>query len=143
MSSTSNTKPWDFLDEYRGKDFSGEWPTFPELLRIQVKRFGERPYFTDFEGENETKNTLTYSQVFANIEKLAKWMISQGLKKGDKVAVSGKNSPEWGTVYLATLYASGIIVPIDNGLKEADVLNILNTAKPKIIIADDEKIEYL
>lgn len=143
MSSTSNTKPWDFLDEYRGKDFYGEWPTFPELLRIQVKRFGERPYFTDFEGENETKNTLTYSQVFANIEKLAKWMISQGLKKGDKVAVSGKNSPEWGTVYLATLYASGIIVPIDNGLKEADVLNILNTAKPKIIIADDEKIEYL
>ena len=25
-------KPWDFLDEYRGKEFSGEWPTVPEMF---------------------------------------------------------------------------------------------------------------
>jgi len=135
--------PWAFFDEFRGKDFNGEWPTFPELLGIQTKRFGDRPYFTDFEGDHGAKNTLTYAQVYDKVQILAKWMIAQGIQKGDKIAVSGKNSPEWGVVYLAAFFASAIIVPIDNGLHEPDVLNILNTAKPKIIFVDDEKISWV
>lgn len=135
--------PWGFLEAYRGKEFCGEWPTFPELINIQVKRFGERPYFTDFDGPDGSKRTLTYAQVHEKILQLASWMIENGIKKGDKVAVSGKNSPEWALVYLATFYASGIVVPIDNGLHENEVCNIINTAQVKIIIADDEKCEYL
>lgn len=135
--------PWAFLEEYRGKAFTGEWPTFPELVEIQVKRFGERPYFTDFDGPDGSKRTLTYSQSYEKIIQLAKWLIANGIKKGDRVAVSGKNSPEWGIAYIATFFASGIIVPIDNGLHENEVCNIINTAQAKIIIADDEKCEYL
>ena len=131
------------IDEFRGKDFNGEWPTFPEMLQIQVKRNGDRPYFTDFEGSNGSKNTLTYNQVFEKVTVLANWLIANGIKKGDKVVVSGKNSPEWGVVYLATLYASGIIVPVDNGLHEPDVCKIIKRSEPKIAIVDSEKIDFL
>ncbi|MCQ2588230.1 MAG: AMP-binding protein [Treponema sp.] len=143
MSKLIKRNPWKFLDEYRGKDFTGEWPTFPELLNIQVKRFGERPCFTDFEGENGTKRTFTYSQVVENVKKLALWLIENGLKKGDRVAVAGKNSPEWATAYLATLYASGVVVPIADSLHDPETGNIINASTPKFAFVDDSKIPYL
>jgi long-chain acyl-CoA synthetase len=41
---------WKYLDDegLRGKAFTGEWPTLPELLQITTARFGDRPFFTDF-----------------------------------------------------------------------------------------------
>ena len=126
----------------RGTDFKGEWPTFPELLRIQRKRNGERPCFTAFDGPGDSKRTLTYNEVVANVESLANWLTANGLKKGDRVAVMGKNSPEWATAYLATLFASGIVVPVDNGLHEPEVVNIVTTAEPAFVFCDDEKAEF-
>lgn len=142
MSKLDSKLPWSYLEEFRGKDFTGDWPTFPELLRIQVKRNGSRPFLTDFDGPHGAKQSYTYQQVLENVEKLAKWMISNGLKKGDRVAVMGKNSPEWAVVYLATLFASGIIIPVDNGLHEPDVINVVNTAEPSFVFCDDEKAPF-
>ena len=143
MAKKEKRIPWKFLDEYRGRDFSGEWPTFPELLEIQSKRFAERPYFTDFDGPDGSKRSWTYSQVNALVHQIADFMISEGIKKGDRIAVSGKNSPEWGMVYLAALYASAIIVPVDNGLYQKEVENIVNTAEPKMFFCEDDKYDYL
>ena len=139
MSKKEKILPWAFLEEFRGKDFLGQWPTLPEMFEITVKRFGSRSCFTDFDPE---KHTLTYSQVLANVKKLANWILSQGLKKGDRVAVSGKNSPEWATVYLATLFAGGIIVPIDYGLHDKEVENLLKASNPKLFFVDEEKYDY-
>ena len=120
MAKKQKPLPWAFLDEFRGKSFTGEWPTLPEMFSITVSRYPNNSCFTDFEPE---KITLSYSQVLANVQKLANWMLSQGVKKGDRVAVSGKNSPEWTTVYLATLFAGGIVVPIDYGLHDKEICN--------------------
>ena len=142
MSNPANTLPWSYLEEFRGKNFKGEWPTFPEMLQIQVLRNGSRPFFTDFEGPDGAKQSYTYQQVFENVQQLAKWMIENGVKKGDRVAVMGKNSPEWATVYLAALYASAIIVPVDNGLHENEVVNIVKVAEPKLVVCDDDKAAF-
>jgi len=139
MKKSKTQTPWAYLDEFRNKDFFGEWPTFPQMLDIQVKRNGNRPFFTDFDGPNESKQTMTFKEVLENVQTLAKWLTANGLKKGDRVAVMGKNSPEWATVYLGVLYASGIIVPIDNGLHEPDVVNIIKTSSPKFVFCDDDK----
>jgi len=88
MKNASNTTPWSFLDEWRGKIFTGEWPTLPEMLRITVARYPDRPCFTDF---SPNKHTLTYSEVLSNVEKLSAWLSAGGVKKGTHVAVSGKN----------------------------------------------------
>ena len=137
-----NNIPWKYLEDFRGTAFSGEWPTFPELLRIQVKRNGDRPFFTAFDGPGDSKRTLTYSEVLNNVITLANWLTSNGLKKGDRIAVMGKNSPEWATAYLATLYASGIVVPVDNGLHEPEVVNIVKTAEPSFVFCDDDRAEF-
>lgn len=133
---------WKFLDEYRGKVFDGEWPTLPEMIHITAMRWGDRPCFVDFEGENGSKRSFTYNQVWQNIQTLAQWLMANGVKYGDHVAVSGKNSPEWATVFFAIQLAGGVSIPLDFALHEPEMENLLNTAKPKIFFVDEDKYEY-
>ena len=137
--AVTDRKPWAFLDAYRGTDFKGEWPTLPEMFRITVKRFGNRPCFTVFEQE---KHTLTYNEVLEKVERLAQWLAAQGVKKGDRVAVSGKNSPEWATVYVGALFAGAVIVPIDYALHEKEIENLLRASDPKVFFVDEERYEH-
>jgi len=136
-------QPWKYLDTYRGKAFTGEWPTFPEMFKIETERFADRPCFTDFSGPNGDKKTLTYKEVYSNVIKLAQWLIANGLKKGDRVAISGKNSPEWCTAFMATHFASGVVIPIADVLHTAEVTNLFKVAEPKFAFFDDGKIPYL
>jgi len=132
-------KPWAFLDDWRGKEFSGEWPTIPEMFRISAKRYGERNCFTSFEPD---RVTLTYGEALARIETLAAWLASKGVRRGDRVAVSGKNSPEWAVAYIATMFAGATVVPIDYGLHDHEIENLLRASEPKIFFVDEEKYDH-
>lgn len=143
MGKLIKREPWKYLDEFRGKDFNGEWPSLPQLLIIQAKRYGERPCFTDFDGPNGSKQTITYSEVLDKVQNLAKWLAANGLEKGDRVAVAGKNSPEWAVSYLATMYAGGVVVPIADSLHDAETANLVKASEAKIALVDDKKIPSL
>ena len=142
MQSLKNYNPIKFLDNYRDKDFHGEWPTLVEMLKITVKRFGERNAFTDWDTDDGSKRTYSYNEVFVKVEKLAKWLVQNGVEKGDRIAVSGKNSPEWATVYLAAHFAGAVICPIDYALHEDEIENLLKTAEPKFLFIDFEKFNH-
>jgi long-chain acyl-CoA synthetase len=128
--------PWAFLDEYRGRFFSGEWPTLPELFRITTFRHGARTCFTVFEPE---RISLSYSEALQKIEAASRWLHSRGVGKGDKIAVTGKNSPEWTVAYLAALFANAVVVPVDYQLKDEELDLLISTSKAKILFVDEEK----
>ena len=132
-------RPWAFLDAWRGKKFTGEWPTLPEMFEITTERYPDRNCLTVFEPD---RITLTYSETLAAIKKLAGWFTAHGVKKGTHIAVSGKNSSEWVIVYLAALYAGGAIIPIDYGLHNYEISSLLKTAKPLFFFVDEEKYDY-
>ena len=131
--------PWSFLEAWRGKKFSGEWPTLPEMFEITAERFPDRNCLTVFEPD---RITLTYSETLTAIKRLAGWLVSHGVKKGSHVAVSGKNSSEWAVVYLSVLYAGGIIIPIDYALHTYEITALLNTAHPLFFFVDEEKYDH-
>jgi long-chain acyl-CoA synthetase len=132
----SDVTPWAFLEEYRGTFFTGEWPALPEMYRITVARHGRRPCFTVFE---PGRVTLTYNEALAKIEALARWLHSQGIRKGDMVAVTGKNSPEWAVAYLGIVFAGAVVVPIDYQLKNEETDLLIKTAHAGILFVDEEK----
>ncbi|MBR5400206.1 MAG: AMP-binding protein [Treponema sp.] len=136
------TDPTAWLEEYRGKDFTGSWPTMKEMFDLTVKRYPNNNCFTDFDGPGGSRRTLNYTQAKEKILQLAAWLAANGVKYQDRVAVSGKNSPEWTVVYLAAFYAGATIVPIDYGLHNEETENLLNTAEPKFFFVDAEKYDY-
>lgn len=134
-----NKKPWAFLDEFRGKNFTGEWPTLPEMFEITASRYPERNCLTVFEPD---RITLSYSETLEAIKRLAYWMTENGAGKGKHIAVTGKNSPEWAVVYLASLFTGATIVPIDYGLHNEEIEVLLKTAKPILFFVDEEKFPH-
>ncbi len=134
-----STMPWDFLKEYHGTFFSGEWPTLPELFRITAHRFPDRPCFTLYEPD---RISLTYREALEKIQQTASYLHSLGVGPESKVAVSGLNSPEWAVAYLGILFAGAVVVPIDYQLKNSEIENLLNTAEVKIFFVDEEKFDH-
>ena len=137
------SRPWDFLDDYRNGtsdvvDIAGEWPTLPELFDITVDRYSSRRAFTAFEPE---ELTLTYAEVQRRVRSAAQYLQSLGIRPGDRVAVTGKNSPEWATAYIAVLYAGGVVVPIDYQLQSKDISGLMGRAGVKAIFVDTEKYD--
>ncbi|MDR2403036.1 MAG: AMP-binding protein [Spirochaetaceae bacterium] len=128
--------PWAFLEEFRGQFFTGTWPTLPEMFRITVARYGDRPCFTIYE---QTRISLTYREALEKITAVARWLHNKGIRKGDTVAVTGKNAPEWTVAYLGILFAGATVVPIDQQLKGEETDLLLGTAKVRMLFTDEEK----
>ncbi|MDR1286023.1 MAG: AMP-binding protein [Treponema sp.] len=129
---------WGFLEEFRGKYFTGQWPTLPEMYRITVFRFGERPCFTIYEPD---RISLTYRESLARIEAVARWLHEKGIRRGDKVAVTGKNSPEWAVAYMGILFSGATVVPLDYQLKAEEADLLLETSHAAILFVDEEKYD--
>ncbi|OQY30981.1 MAG: long-chain fatty acid--CoA ligase [Spirochaetaceae bacterium 4572_59] len=134
-----NTRPWDFLEEYKGTFFKGEWPTLPEMLKITVDRYPHRRAFTSFAPELLEFN---FSEVLETSELLGQYLHSQGVKKGMRVGVTGKNSPEWALAYLGTLFAGAVVVPLDYGLKSEELFGLMKVAEVDILFCDNEKYDF-
>jgi len=139
MSVPYTEKPWEFLKDYKGKAFLGQWPTLPEMYKISVSRFQDRPCFTVYDPD---RISLNYTESLKLIESIARWLHSKGIKKGDRVAVTGKNAPEWSIAYLGILFAGGVVVPIDYQLKNEETDTLLKASGSRILFVDEEKYEY-
>ena len=129
---------FQFLEEFRGKLFSGDIPTLPELFLVTEARFSERRCFTAYLPE---ETTLSFREAKEKIYKLAGSLLNKGLKKGDRVVLSGKNSPEWAISYLAVLTAGGIVVPIDYMMSDKEIEMLTEFSESRFLIIDEEKYD--
>ena len=130
---------WGFLDDFRGKVFQGKWPTLPEMFKITVMRYGERRCFTIFEPD---RITLNYNESLKIIEAVARWLHSKGIRRGDKIALTGKNVPEWTVAYLGILFAGATVVPIDYQLKNEETDALIKASDSRMLFVDEEKHSY-
>ena len=133
-----NPDAFAFLDQYRGKDFTGTWPTVVEMFEISCKRFGDRPCFKAFHPKDLF---LTYNEVREKVLQISNYLLSTGVKKGDKIAVSGKNSPEWAIAYLAVLYAGAIVVPLDITYNDTDMETLMAFGGVSRIFIDSDRVD--
>ncbi len=133
-------QPWDFLDGYRGKRFSGEWPTIPEMFLLTVERHPRRRCFTGFEPQ---PLSFSYAEAAQAVARIAGHLSARGVKAGDRVVLTGKNSPEWALAYLAILATGAVVVPIDYQLHVAQIQHLVEFAEARLVIADEEKFDSL
>ena len=125
---------------YQGKKYMGQWPTFREMMEISEERFPDNEAFKAIVPKVVT---FTYKQALKKIREIAYYLIATGAKKGDHIAVTGKNSPEWALAYFAISFAGCIIVPLDYSLHIEDMEKILAFGDVDRIFIDGEKIDEI
>lgn len=131
---------WDELDQYRGIQFEGQWPTIIDLLFITEQKFGKRNGFTVFKPE---RKTLTFSEILQEVRRVSSYLQQCGIEKEDRIIVNGKNSPAWAIAYLATLYTGAIVVPLDNQMNTERVETLSSFVEASFIFADKNVLEAL
>ena len=131
------TEPWRFLDEFRGKEFEGEWPNIKKMFHISCLRYPDNLCFHVFSPKEEK---FTYREAEKKIKEVSYFLLSEGVKKGDKIAVSGKNSPEWAIAYLGIIYAGAIVVPLDYALNDQEMNYLMAFGGVSRLFIDKERI---
>ncbi len=106
------------------------------LIKLYEQSFRENrelPALTDY-FKNET---FSYYELAKEIAKLHLLFRECRIKKGDKIALMGRNSPRWCIAYLATLTYGAVIVPILQDFNANDIHHILNHSESKLLFIGD------
>ena len=88
---------------------------------------------------------LTFGELAAQIERMHSLFKEHGIKKGDKISLIGKNSANWGTVYISVVSYGAVIVPLLQEFKPKDVYNLVNHSDSKLLFISEflcEKIDF-
>jgi long-chain acyl-CoA synthetase len=92
----------------------------------------------DYQGKS-----YSYRDIAGSILKIHMLFKEAGIEEGDKIALLGKNSANWCTVYLATVTYGAVTVPILPDFKRDDLMNILNHSDSKMLFVDEKIWETL
>ncbi|MDD6379848.1 MAG: AMP-binding protein [Prevotella sp.] len=107
-------------------------PSFNAQIEKSIIDHWDRDALTDYKGK-----TLQYHDVARKIEKLHIMFEASGVKKGDKVALCGRNSSMWAAAFLATLTYGAVAVPILHEFLPEQIHNIVNHSDAKILFVGD------
>lgn len=107
-------------------------PSFNSYIQKSVVEHWDLDALTDYKGV-----TLQYKDVARKIEKLHILFENSGVQKGDKIALCGRNSANWGVAFLATLTYGAVAVPILHEFTAEQVHNIVNHSEAKLLFAGD------
>ena len=86
---------------------------------------------------------LSYQQFHHRVIVLARFLQSEGMGQGDRVALLAENSHNWGTAYLAIVRLGAVAVPILPDLPEADVHHILSEMECRLIFITQRQLEKI
>ncbi len=102
--------------------------TLADMINQSRVAFSERPSLA-FVGDQP----ITYSQLAINIRNTSGLLLTIGVKKGDRVAILGENSPNWGIAYFAVTSIGAVAVPILPDFSPIEIENILKHSEAKVV----------
>ena len=106
--------------------------SFNACIEKSIKDNWDKDALTDYLGA-----TLQYHDVARKIEKLHILFENSGLKKGDKIALCGRNSSSWAVAFFATLSYGAVTVPVQHEFKPEQIYNIVNHSEAKLLFVGD------
>lgn len=107
-------------------------PSFNSYIENSIIKNWNLDALTDYKD-----TTLQYHDIARKIEKLHILFENSDVKKGDKIAVCGRNSSQWAVAFLAIITYGAIVVPIQNEFKPEQIHNIVNHSESKLLFVGD------
>ncbi len=106
---------------------------FIKLYETSFRENWDLPCYTDY-GDDIS---FTYGQVAEEIARLHLLFKHCSLRRGDKIAIIGKNNTRWCIAYMATITYGAIVVPILEGFNPNDVHHIVSHSESVFLFTSD------
>ncbi|MBN1157944.1 MAG: AMP-binding protein [Bacteroidales bacterium] len=111
---------------------------FVDYIKESIKKNWNINALSDYKGES-----MTYSEIGNHIYKFHLLFDRIGIKKGDKIALVGKNSVRWCVIYLAATSYGAVIVPILPDFMPEDIQSIINHSDSVLLFSSDSIYQNL
>ena len=106
---------------------------FIQLYEKSFTKYWDSPALSDYPGNN----TYTYGELAEKIAWMHLLFDKAGLKRGDKVALVGKNHSSWSIVFLSAISYGAVIVPILHEFNPGSIEHIIEHSESKMIFISD------
>ncbi len=93
--------------------------------------------------ETITGEHISYADLLARTGRMANALAGLGVKPGDRVAAQVEKSVEAIVLYLGTLRAGGVFLPLNTGYTPAEVDYFVGDAEPALLVCDPGRREAL
>ena len=103
-------------------------------LWLSTLQFADRDYLV-YEDER-----ITYGEAHRQVAAVANWLMDQGVKPGDRVAIAMRNYPEWMLIYWAGVSIGVAVVGMNAWWTAAEMAYGLKDSAPKVGFAEAERI---
>lgn len=91
------------------------------------------------EAASETEGAgISFATLNARANRVARWLIAQGIGPEDRVALSVARRPEWFVAMLATLKAGAAFVPIDPNYPAEYINRVITLSQPSLTFVSDD-----
>ncbi len=100
-------------------------------LKATVARHGEREAVVDV----ATGRRLTYDQLDAAVEQVARGLLARGVEKGDRVGIWAPNCLEWFLVQFATARIGAILVNINPAYRTHELEYVLRQSGLSVLVS--------
>ena len=116
-----------------------EKQTIGTLPAHAARRWGPREAIC-FKGRR-----ITFAELAAGVDRVARGLIALGIRPGDKVALWMLNRPEWIEAAFAVIRIGAVLVPINTRLRTEDVAYILDQSDSTTLILAERSgpVDYL
>lgn len=100
-----------------------------DVLTLAATHFGDSVAYVD----PINQSTLTYSQLLEHSSRVASWLHSQGIQRGDRVAVMLHNSIEAIQLHFAAAALHAIVVNINTQWVDREISLVLQDSSPQLV----------
>ena len=119
-------------------------PTIPALLRARAVSTPASSAYVDLDARSSSVS-VTWSEFWSRVERLATALSGLGLKPGDRVAIFGPNSIDWETAQHASFACGALVAGIDPNYPPDQLREVMDRLRPTVVLAEDasfiEKLE--
>jgi len=101
------------------------------LIQHKSTTYGKVTAF--YHWANHAWKNWTYEDVTAKVRQVSDYLIEEGVKEHDRVAILSESRPEWVVAFFATVRCGAVVVPLDAKLTRVELKAILADAEPRLI----------
>lgn len=115
-----------------------EQSSLNRYIQQSIQENWELTALSDFDGDS-----LQYKAVARKIAKLHLMFEQAGVRRGEKVAICGKNSSQWSVAFLAIVTYGAVAVPILHEFKPENVVTLVNHSDARLFFCDSNLFDEL
>lgn len=110
----------------------------PTLRELYAENRSDRDFLVYAE------QRMSFERVYRDASALASAMVdSYGIQHGDRVAIAMRNYPEWVVSFFAATSIGAVVVAVNALWSSNELLHALKDSEPKLIIADQQRLDCL